>query len=333
MIRAEDVKYHERDRSIRTWVETMPILFNIPEHAIMGIAYVLTRPNLGAAISSVVIAQGICRFSHEIDFVDSQMHVAAPEDLSNFTLSSGLTVKALNPPRDFHFKYEHELGNCRFDLHFRGLHHPFDIHDAKENVLMTTSNTHNPSDKRFGDPWKHGHFELKGHITGTLELRGKSYQVDCYDGTDHTWGPRSEVSDRAECYLSVAFDESFGMQLSLPLSLSAKGEVTYDPARFGFIVENGEIYGIVEASVETPTRIDMIPMSQNIRAVDTRGQVHELRGTAIAAYPYNTFNPAYIMFQALFRYEYRGRVGYGQSGDIFGTDYIAEVMSRHGRKG
>lgn len=332
MIKPEDVKYHDRDPSIRIWVETMPILFNIPEHSIAGIAYVLARPNLGAAISSVVIAQGICRHVHEIDFVDSQMHVAAPDDLSDFRLSSGLSVKAINPPRDFRFTYEHELGNCRFDLNFRGLHHPFDIHDAKENLLMAKSDTSNPSDVRFGDPWKNGHFELKGRITGTLELRGKSYEVDCYDGTDHSWGPRSEVSARAESYLSVTFDESFGMQLSLPLSISG-GIVIYDPARFGFVVENGEIYSIIEATVETPTRIDMIPMSQNIRAVDSRGQVHELRGTAVAAYPHNTFNPVYVMFQTLFRYEYRGRVGYGQTGDIFGTDYLSETMSKHGRKG
>ncbi len=332
MIEAADVRYHERDPSIRTWVETMPILFNIPEHSIAGIAYVLTRPNLGAAISSVVIAQGICRHPYEIDFVDSQMHVAAPEDLSDFTLSSGLSVKAINPPRDFHFRYEHELGNCSFDLHFKGLHHPFDIHDAKENGMIGVSDTRAPTDPRFGDPWKNGHFELKGHVTGELVLRGKTYKVDCYDGTDHTWGPRSEVSARAEAYLSVAFDESFGLQLSLPLSIS-KGQVIYDPARFGFVLENGEIFSIVEASVETPTRIDMIPMSQIIRAVDSRGEVHELYGTAIAAYPHTTFNPAYAMFQTLYRYEYRGRVGYGQTGDIFGTDYLSDTLSRHATQG
>jgi hypothetical protein len=331
MIVADDVKYHDRDPSIRTWVETMPILFNIPEHAIAGIAYVLTRPNLDVAISSVVIAQGICRYPHEVDFVDSQMHVIAPEDLSHFTLSSGLSVEAVNPPRDFHFKYQHELGSCRFDLHFRGLHQPFDIHDPLENVLMATSDTSNPTDKRFGDAWKNGHFELKGHITGTLELRGKCYEVDCYDGTDHSWGPRSEVSARAESYLSVAFDESFGVQLSLPLTLS-RGVVTYDPARFGFILEDGEIIGIAHATVETPIRIDMIPMSQNIRILDVRGQVHELRGTAIAAYPHTTFNPVYTMYQTLYRYDYRGRIGYGQTGDIFGTDYLSDTMSRHARQ-
>ncbi|HRP98833.1 MAG TPA: hypothetical protein PK781_00045 [Terrimesophilobacter sp.] len=328
MITPDDVKYHDRDPEIRTWVETMPLLFNIPEASIAGIVYVLTRPNLGAAISSIAIAQGICRQEYEIDFIDSQMHLTAPADLSDFTLENGLSVKATNPPRDFHFTYQHELGACSFDLNFRGLHQPFDIHDPMENVLMAASDTSNPADGRFGDPWKNGHFELKGHITGTLELRGKTYEVDCYDGTDHSWGPRSEVSSRAESYLSVAFGEDFGMQLSLPLSID-NGEVRYDPARFGFVLEDGQMYGIVEASVETPTRVDMIGMSQNIRAVDVRGEEHILRGTAIAGFPYNTFNPVYIMFQTLYRYEYRGRIGYGQTGDIFGTDYIAGRLSRH----
>jgi hypothetical protein len=330
MIKPEDVKYHDRDPSIRTWVETMPILFNIPEEQICGIAYVLARPNLGAAISSIAIAKGICRNLHEIDFIDSQMHLTAPKDLSDFTLENGLSVKATKPPRDFHFTYQHALGSCSFDLQFRGLHQPFDIHDPEENVLMAKSSTTNPTDQRFGDPWKNGHFELKGHITGDLELRGKKYKVDCYDGTDHSWGPRAEVSARAESYLSVAFGEDFGMQLSVPLKIE-RGKVSSDPARFGFVVEHGKIYGIVQATVETPERDNMIGMRQIIRAVDVRGQEHVLVGTAIAGYPYSTFNPAYVMFQSLYRYEYRGRVGYGQTGDIFGTDYIADRMSRHAR--
>jgi len=197
-------------------------------------------------------------------------------------------------------------------------------------VLMAKSSTSKPTDDRFGDPWKNGHFELKGHITGSLELRGKKYKVDCYDGTDHSWGPRAEVSARAESYLSVAFGEDFGMQLSVPLRIE-RGRVSSDPARFGFVVEHGKIYGIVEATVQTPERDNMIGMRQIIRAVDVRGQEHVLEGTAIAGYPYSTFNPAYVMFQSLYRYEYRGRIGYGQTGDIFGTDYIADRMSRHAR--
>ena len=37
------------------------------------------------------------------------------------------------------------------------------------------------------------------------------------------------------------------------------------------------------------------------------------------------------VFQTLFRYEVNGRVGYGESADCFGLDYLAERMSALGR--
>jgi hypothetical protein len=330
VITEADIEYHERDPEIRTWAETVPLLFNIPDHQILGAAYVLTRPNLGVAICSIVVAQGICRHSYEIDFLENQMHLRAPERLSKFTLENGLSIEATNPPRDFHFQYDNEFGSCSFDLSFEGLHQPFDIHDRRENTLVEVSSTAKPTDTRFSDQWAHGHFELKGHITGELTLRGKTYEVDCYEGTDHSWGPRSESNQRAEAYLSVTFDESFALQLSLPLDIE-DGVVTYDPARFGFVLEDGKMYSITEATVETPTRVDMIGMSQNVHVVDERGKTHRLRGTALAGYPWHTFNPVYTMFQTLYRYEYDGRIGYGQTGELFSMEYLGQRMSKHGR--
>jgi hypothetical protein len=61
----------------------------------------------------------------------------------------------------------------------------------------------------------------------------------------------------------------------------------------------------------------MIGVSNHIRAVDVRGKVHEMRGTAIAGHPQYTINPCQAVFQTLFRYEVDGRVGYGESADCF----------------
>jgi hypothetical protein len=56
-----------------------------------------------------------------------------------------------------------------------------------------------------------------------------------------------------------------------------------------------------------------------------------MRGTAIAGHPQYTINPCQAVFQTLFRYEVNGRVGYGESADCFGLDYLAERMSALGR--
>jgi hypothetical protein len=56
-----------------------------------------------------------------------------------------------------------------------------------------------------------------------------------------------------------------------------------------------------------------------------------MRGTAVAGHPQYAINPSQAVFQTLFRYEVNGRVGYGESADCFGLDYLAERMSALGR--
>ena len=53
MITAEDYRFHERDPSDETWTETIFQIFNVPEAAISGNLYVLSRPNLGVTHCSV----------------------------------------------------------------------------------------------------------------------------------------------------------------------------------------------------------------------------------------------------------------------------------------
>jgi hypothetical protein len=247
-------------------------------------------------------------------------------------------VEALNGVRDYHLTYENALGACSFDLTFCGLHQPFDPHDPAENPLLEKTAAAAPDRRlgeawgniRHGDGWRNGHFEVKGHITGELELRGKRYKVDCWDGMDHSWGPRNELGTRAVSWISVNFGEEFAMHLAVPMNIR-NGEVTYDAIRFGFIVEHGEVYGVTAAEVSA-TRVDMLAMSNYIRATDIRGKTFEFFGSAVGGHPWHNFNPCHVCYQALFRYQWGDKVGYGEFGDIFGLDYLSEAMSRSGRR-
>jgi len=337
MIKPEDCEFHPRDPTDRTWTETTFLPFGVPEEGIFGNAYVLARPNLGICTSSIIVTRGFCRQPYEIDFCDPQVHLPCPPKFSSYTLENGLKVESLNGVRDYRLTYENALGACSFELTFKGLHQPFDPHDPNENplVAMTTAATH---DKRLGDAWgtvqkgaswTNGHFEVKGHITGELELRGKRYKVDCYDGMDHSWGPRKEHGTRSVSWISVNFGEAFAMHLAVPMNIR-NGEVTYDPVRFGFIVEHGQVYGVTAAEVEA-ARVDMLAMSNRIKVTDIRGKTFEFFGYAVGGHPWYNFNPCHVCFQALFRYTWGDRVGYGEFGDIFGLDYLSEAMSRSGR--
>jgi hypothetical protein len=326
LITAADSEFHERDPALSSWAETIVLVFSVPEAGILGNAYVLARPNLGVASSSIVVASGLCPQAHEIDFSDARMHLPCPDSFLQFTLDNGLSVEATRPPFDYHFKYADAHGGCSFDLNFRGLMQPFDTHDPKENPLVADGD----SDMGYGDAWANGHLDLVGHVTGGLELRGQSYRVDCYDGMDRSWGPREEHGPKAVTWLHITFGEEFGMHLAVTMDLR-DGKVVYDDLRFGYVHDHGEVFGIVEASVEAE-RIAMVPLSNHVQAKDSRGREYEFYGTAVGGYPWYQFIPAYVCFQSLFRYQDGDRVGYAEMGDIFGTEWLGDRVSRHARQ-
>ena len=121
------------------------------------------------------------------------MHLPCPQSFKNFELPNGLSLEVTKPLLGYHVEYESSSGACRFDLDFEAVMPPFDMHDPDQNPLYVE-----------GDDWAEphkaglssakGHFDVLGRVTGEFELRGRRYEVDCVDGMDHSWGPRSEES-------------------------------------------------------------------------------------------------------------------------------------------
>lgn len=328
MITDADSEFHDRDPADRTWTETMFLPFIVPEVGIFGNVYVLARPNAGVATSSVLVGQGFCTQPYEVDFTDPQVHLPCPESFRQFSLPNGLTVSAPSPKR-YDISYANVLGACSFDLAFRALHEPFDPGDPEQNPLLGSDRS--TQDARHGDAWENGHFEVKGHITGHLELRGKHYDVDCYDGMDHSWGPRVETGTRSVAWVSVNFGPELAMHLAVLISLDS-GDVTYERLRFGFVSRHGEVRPIMAASIEA-VHTSMLAMTNHITATDATGETYEFFGSAVASQPWYTFNPSHVAYQGMFRYHWGEKVGYGELADIYGLDYLAEHRSRHGRAG
>ena len=328
MITAKDADFHDRDPGDRTWTETTFLPFFIPEPGIFGNLYVLARPNLVIALSSVLVSEGLCLQPYEIDFTDSQMHLPCPASFSSYTLANGLTVNATDGPKAYDFSYRSALDTCSFDLSFTALHQPFDPHDPKENPMLSAGSQ--AVDPRMGAHWVNGHFEVKGHVTGRLTLRGREYEVDCYEGMDHSWGPRPELGTRSAAWISANFGPSLAFHLAIPLDL-VDGETRYDGLRFGFVAENGVVHGLVSAEV-TATHVQRVPTGIRVKATDVRGKQWEFEGSAVAGHPWYSFNPSHVSYQSYMRYRCGELLGYGEAADIFGLDYLGERLSRAGRR-
>lgn len=324
MIQASDTEFHPRDPNDRIWTETTYLAFNVPEAALHGTLYVLARPNLGVAMSSVVIARGMCRHAWQVPFCDPQIHLPCPPSYSDFSLANGLSVKAVSLT-DWRFQYTHQLGACSFDLSLKGLHRPFDPTDTRENPVATTAHLH--KDPRVGDAWSHGHFDLKGHITGRITLRGETYDVDCYEGMDRSWGPRNETPDRATSYISVNCGAAMSMWLTMTLDVAPDGHVRYEKLNSGFLVEHGEVTPVVSAQVEATT-VDMLAVSDRIVVNDAKGREHVFHGAAIGTRPMGSINPSISAFVSLMRYQYNGLIGHGGHGKLFGLNYLAQRLAR-----
>jgi hypothetical protein len=279
----------------------------------------------------VGVVQGFRFQPHEVDFSDAQMHLPCPGNFTDYELASGLRVQVTNAPRECHFQYEYKLGDaCSFDLKFRGLHEPFDAADPQQNPLLATE-AGKRFDERLGTQWGNpssdpsdpsGHFELIGHITGHLQLRGVRYEVDCYDCVDHSWSRRTETSKRAVGWISAVFGEDYGIHMAMLLD-RRNGRTTYESLRNGYVMQDGEVYGLVSVTMEG-RHAHHCPMHCRIVATDVRGQKHEVTGTAIAVHPWYNYNPSHVAFQSLMQWRCGNRVGYSEMADIYGLEYLAE---------
>lgn len=332
MITTKDWDFHPVARDNWRWTETTPLSFSVPEAGILGNIYIAARPNLGAALSSVGIVQGFRFQPFEVDFSDAQMHLPCPPNFTDYELESGLRVKSTPERREFHFQYEYKLGGgCSLDLKFRGLHEPFDGADPKQNPLLAQPAGHK-HDERLGTQWGNpssdpndpsGHFELVGHITGHLELRGQRYEVDCYDCVDHSWSRRTETSKRAVGWISACFGSDYALHMAMLLD-QRDGRTTYESLRNGYAMVNGEVRGLVSAEV-VGRHSNHCPMSCRIVATDVTGQRHEVQGNAIAVHPWFNYNPSHVAFQSLMRWQATdGRIGHSEMADIYGLEYLAE---------
>ena len=327
MIHTKDLDYHNQGTTDPTYAETYFLIFSVPEASISGNVYVLARPNVGVTLSSIYFHQGICTNAYEAEYSDAPMHLVAPQRLSDFTLANGLSLTGSNNARDYHFRYQGRDGLCNFDLNFSGIMDPFDALDPNHNPMLAKfDNTEEATGA--GDSWAQGHYDIVGQIKGELNLYGKQYKVDCVDGLDRSWGPRLEWNASPVSWMHMTFGPDLAFHLIMTLDVK-NGKTIYTTFRFGYVVENGEVTGLVAGEV-TGENADMLGTYRVVRVRDAKGREWEMHGAAIAAAPWHAAYSSFISFQSLYRWTMGTRTGFSSVTDVFGVTTLAKRLSKLG---
>lgn len=326
MLNEKDLEYHHRGCDDPTWAETYFLIFSCPEEAISGNAYILSRPNVGVALGSVYIHKGICHNAWEADYSDAPMHLPTPEKLSSFTLDNGLGLTASSNLRDYHFHYNGRDDLCKFDLNFKGVMDPYDALDPKHNPLLETFSS--AEEATGADGWTGGHYDLVGHITGELQLYGKTYTVDCYDGLDRSWGPRLEWNGSPVSWIHVGFGDDLAFHLVMTVEIVGRTHRSSE-LRFGYVSVDGETCGIVSAEVSGQNS-GMLGVYREINVRDAKGREWSMFGSAIAAAPWHTAYGSFISFQTLYRWTMGTRTAYSSATEVIGQTTLGKKLSKLG---
>jgi len=318
MITADDYRFHERDASDDTWTETVFQIFSVPEYGISGNIYVLTRPNLGICHSSIEIHQGICLHPWQVHHNDSQMHLRCPDDFSDFTLANGLTFKA-HSEREHEWHYESRDGVCTLDLTYSAICEPTDARDPAQVPQASASKV-----EGYGG-WNNGHLEGKGRVRGKLRLRDKTFEIDCVEGVNKSWGPRNDWGNQGASWIHVDLGDGLSAFMIMGLSIEER-KVRYGPLKYGYVLVGGERRPLLQAEM-TATRTDMLVTSAKVSFEDDRGERYHAIGQTVAAGPWYNFNPSSAGYQCLMRWTSGDRVGHSHIADFVGQYYLSLNMA------
>ncbi|MGD9661483.1 MAG: hypothetical protein AB7U63_09430 [Porticoccaceae bacterium] len=312
MILKEHADFQFNEDSPLDWCETNFFPFAVPEHRISGSIYVLTRPKLGVTMSDVLVQDRINPLWEAQAYVDNQQHLPCPSSLLDYRLANGVSVTAVTPLEHYHLEYE-GIDDTFLELDFHSLMPPFDMNDPDMDPTAAD---------RIGAGWGgaafSGHYEITGRITGLLRVRGREYKLDCIDTLDRSWGPRKERNNGNATWIHGSFGER--LTIHAFVGLDPANEQGFGSLISGYVLENGEISGLVAAEGEVE-RQGLLPMSSRLRVTDQKGRSFDLTAAAINGCIWAPY-PSLVYAQSFMRWNCRGEIGYGIQQDVISRAYL-----------
>ena len=324
MIHPQDIEFHIPPDADHTWAETNYFCLTIPEARLMASVYVVTRKGLGVQHVDVIVFGALTDSRAECLYIDSQQHLPAPEKLSDFRTPNGLHVRAFNP-RDYRVDY---VGQDGMELHFdfKGLMEPFDIHDPNHSPKAQPTQAGRNESSGLGAAYGN-HFDLTGHITGSLKLRGKEYAVDCVETMDHSWGPRAELGMATMGWSHAHFGKDFVIHWINKWDPDKPGAADEHALAHGYVLDNGIAYGLTDMKIDC-IHLGSVLTGIEAEVTDKRGKIFRLLGTAVIGAPWLPYSSGMLYVNMMRWMLDDGRMGYGLGS--YNTSMLA-LNRRHGR--
>lgn len=324
MITAKDLEYHTPPDAGHTWAETYFIPIAIPEERLMITVYVVIRPGIGVMVNDIAIYGSLSDTRSDLVYFHAEPHLPAPERFSDIRSPMGLSIKAVNAPRDYRIDY---VGYDDTEIHvdWIGLMDPFDIHDSAHSPKARKTQKEQHAGSGLGAAWG-GHFDQTGRVVGTAKIRGVEYRVDCVERMDHSWGHRNPIVMNAQDSISAAFGEDLALHVIAHLDLDAPAGADQTLAH-AYVLEDGTVHGVTDCRLRT-TRLGTAVTAMDMHLTDIRGKTYQMYAFAEVGAPWNAYS-ATVTYTTLMRWIYGDRVGYGCVMETMG---LPALTRRRGRR-
>jgi hypothetical protein len=323
MITPEDVEFHPVENGSQIWAETNFFgFYNAEEQLNIGV-YALFRPQLGVVHSTISMNDHDAYEPWRANFFDHRAHLPIPEPqrLSDYSLLSGLHVTCTEPNMNWHIGYDDGAGTT-IDVEYRALMQPYDIADPDMDPITAARA------KEEGFAWGeayNGHFDQTGHYAGEVVIRGRRIPIDCVSTMDHSWGPRAERGAPNMSWLHAHVDDNYAIHAIW--SWDHTGQTDELSLNHGYAMVDGQVHGLASGSGRTTRDEHLYAREVELQVTDSRGEVHELRGTGLTRFPWQAW-PNMVGFNVLARWTVNGREGYGELQDFVETTHLVALADR-----
>jgi hypothetical protein len=324
MITAKDLEYHTPPNPGHTWAETYFFPIIIPEEQLMITVYVVIRPGIGVMSNDVTVYGSLSPTRGDLVYFHVEPHLPAPQRFSDIRSPMGLSIQAVNAPRDYRIDY---VGYDDTEIHvdWIGLMDPFNIHDPTHSPRAGKTVKEQHANSGLGEAWG-GHFDQSGRVRGTVRIRGKTFEVDCVERMDHSWGHRNPIVMNAQNSISASFGESLALHAISHLDLDAPNGSEHKLAH-AYILEDGKVYGVKDGTLKS-TRMGSVVTALEMHLIDVRDKVFDFEAYSLVGAPWNAY-VATVTYTSMMKWLHAGRVGHGCVMETIG---LPALSKRRGRR-